>query len=73
MAAAVNSSAAARTPSPMWTPKSLHDRGGPLYLALADRIAADVAAGRLKPGARLPAQRDLAARLGVDLTTVTRG
>jgi DNA-binding transcriptional MocR family regulator len=55
----------------MWTLRSLLDRG-PLYLALADQIAEDVAAGRLTPGTRLPPQRHLAARLGVDLTTVTR-
>lgn len=55
-----------------WSPKALH-AGVPLYLALADRIAEDVAAGHLPPGSRLPTHRDLAARLGIDLTTVTRG
>lgn len=44
-----------------------------MYLALADRIAEDVASGRLTPGIRLPTQRGLAQSLGVDLTTVTRG
>lgn len=44
-----------------------------MYLALADRIAEDVAAGRLAPGTRLPTQRGLAHTLGIDLTTVTRG
>lgn len=39
-----------------------------IVTALADRIRS----GELGPGARLPAQRQLAAQLGVDLTTVTR-
>jgi DNA-binding transcriptional MocR family regulator len=45
---------------------------GPVYLAIADAIAADMAAGRLKPGTRLPPQRTLAKALGIDFTTVTR-
>ena len=45
----------------------------PIYLALADRIAEDVATGRLVHGARMPTHRELAQRLGIDLTTVTRG
>jgi DNA-binding transcriptional MocR family regulator len=56
----------------IWSPGSLR-ADAPVYLALADRIAEDMAGGRLPPGARLPPQRDLAAALGVDLTTVTRG
>jgi DNA-binding transcriptional MocR family regulator len=56
----------------MWTPKPL-PRDLPRYLALADRIAEDVASGRLPPGTRLPPQRDLADRLGIDFTTVSRG
>jgi DNA-binding transcriptional MocR family regulator len=49
------------------------DRGrGPLYLALADAIAAAIDAGDLRPGDRLPPQRQLAQGVGVDLTTVTR-
>jgi DNA-binding transcriptional MocR family regulator len=45
---------------------------GPKYAAIADAIAGAVASGELRPGERLPSQRDLAVRLGVDLTTVTR-
>ncbi|OKI52180.1 aminotransferase-like domain-containing protein [Micromonospora sp. CB01531] len=45
---------------------------GPRYLALADAIGADIAAGRLGPGDRLPAQRELARRLGVTIATVGR-
>jgi DNA-binding transcriptional MocR family regulator len=44
-----------------------------LYVALAGAIAADVQSGRLRPGDRLPPQRDLADALGVTVTTVTRG
>ena len=54
-----------------WMPQIARD-GGPLYLAIADAIGADVAAGRLKPGQRLPPQRPLADALGIDFTTVTR-
>lgn len=39
-----------------------------IVASLADRIRS----GELLPGSRLPAQRQLAAQLGVDLTTVTR-
>lgn len=54
-----------------WTP-SLDGRQGPRYRAIADAIADDVAHGRLSIGARLPTHRDLAARLGVTVGTVTR-
>lgn len=47
-------------------------RARPIYLALADALAEAVRSGELQPGDRLPAQRAVAARLGVDLTTVTR-
>ena len=46
---------------------------GPRYLRLVDFIERAVAEGTLAPGERVPAQRALAAVLGVDLTTVTRG
>lgn len=46
---------------------------GPKYRAVAAAIAADIARGRLHHGDRLPPQRELAARLGIDLTTVTKG
>ncbi|TQL40431.1 GntR family transcriptional regulator [Homoserinimonas aerilata] len=41
------------------------------YQALADRIRLLVLDGRLPVGARLPAERELAARLGISRTTVT--
>jgi DNA-binding transcriptional MocR family regulator len=43
-----------------------------VYLDIADAIAREIQQGRLKPGERLPTQRDLAGQLGVTLTTVTR-
>jgi len=46
--------------------------GGPKYLAIAEALSAAIEAGELRGGDRLPPQRDLAARLGVDLTTVTK-
>ncbi|KKC24609.1 aminotransferase-like domain-containing protein [Sphingomonas sp. SRS2] len=50
----------------------LPDSPGPKYLAIADAIEQAVRTGALRPGERLPPQRALADRLGVDLTTVTR-
>jgi DNA-binding transcriptional MocR family regulator len=55
-----------------WTP-GLKGREGPRYLAIAEAIEADIALGRLAPGDRLPPQRELAQRLGLDFTTVARG
>lgn len=55
----------------MWTPKSLQAEG-PRYLAVVARIERDIASGALRPGMRLPPQRELASRLGVDLTTISR-
>jgi DNA-binding transcriptional MocR family regulator len=45
---------------------------GPKYLAIAEAIARDIDAGKLRAGDRLPPQRVLAEALGLDLTTVTR-
>jgi DNA-binding transcriptional MocR family regulator len=42
------------------------------YKHLVDRLAADIRAGRLRPGTRLPTHRELAAREGVALVTATR-
>jgi len=56
----------------MWRPR-LDRKSGPLYRALADAIAGDIQAGRLRAGERLPPQRDLADALGMNVTTVTRG
>ena len=55
----------------IWLPK-LEERAGPLYLAIADQLARDLDAGRIKPGDRLPTHRELAWKLGVTVGTVTR-
>ncbi|WP_228894521.1 aminotransferase-like domain-containing protein [Pseudoduganella aquatica] len=63
-----------RTPPiqiPSWLGEFRAD-GGPRYLQIADFIERALSDGRLQPGDRLPPQRSLAARLEVDLTTVTR-
>jgi len=56
---------------PTWSPQ-LAAQGGPRFLQIADALQAAVADGSLKPGDRLPPQRQLAAQLDVDLTTITR-
>lgn len=45
---------------------------GPRYLLIADALERALFEGQLKPGDRLPPQRELAAQLKVDLTTITR-
>ncbi|MBV7536774.1 PLP-dependent aminotransferase family protein [Duganella sp. sic0402] len=57
--------------SPIWLPR-LAVHGGPRFLQIADALQAALADGSLKPGDRLPPQRQLAAQLAVDLTTITR-
>ena len=54
-----------------WCP-NIKTRDKPLYLALADALESDINSGILKPGEKLPPQRELADRLGVNLSTVTR-
>ncbi|MGB8712913.1 MAG: PLP-dependent aminotransferase family protein, partial [Onishia taeanensis] len=48
------------------------DAATPRYQALVDRLAADIAAGTLAPGERLPPQRLLADALRVTVGTITR-
>lgn len=55
----------------MWTPR-LIDGARMKYLGIVDALEADIRSGRVARGERLPAQRAIAAALGVDLTTVTR-
>ena len=57
--------------SASWLPR-LAAHGGPRFLQIADALQQAVADGLLKSGDRLPPQRQLAAQLDVDLTTVTR-
>lgn len=54
----------------IWLPQLRRER--PLYIEIADAIRQDLLRGSLKPGERLPPQRDLAYRLGVTTGTVTR-
>jgi DNA-binding transcriptional MocR family regulator len=56
---------------PTWL-VNLARRDGPRYLQIADAIEQALFDGTLKPGDRLPPQRQLAAQLDVDLTTITR-
>lgn len=43
-----------------------------VYVAMADHIATRITGGDLPAGARLPAERDLAAEYGVSLGTARR-
>ena len=54
-----------------WMPDLSAERG-PKYQVIAASLTHAIEDGSLRPGQRLPPQRDLAAALGVDLTTVTR-
>ena len=56
---------------PTWLPRLVAHRG-PRFLQIADAVQAAVVDGSLAPGDRLPPQRQLAAQLDVDLTTITR-
>ena len=55
----------------IWMPR-LAGNKGPRFLQIADALQAALADGSVKPGDRLPTQRQLAAELDVDLTTITR-
>jgi DNA-binding transcriptional MocR family regulator len=54
-----------------WLP-TLSEGEGPIYVRLADRIEADIAAGALAAGMKLPPQRNLAFDLGVTIGTIGR-
>lgn len=54
-----------------WDPE-IRETDQPKYVQLAVAIGDDIAAGRLKPGDRLPPQRKLAAKLGIDVSLVSR-
>jgi DNA-binding transcriptional MocR family regulator len=54
-----------------WQP-DISSEDGPKYAAIAASIRRAIQDGQLRPGQRLPPQRDLAKSMGVDLTTVTR-
>lgn len=54
-----------------WKP-TIQDRTAPIYTQLAKQLAQDIQAGILKPGDKLPPQRELADYLDLHLSTVTR-
>ncbi len=58
--------------APPWLPAALADPDKPRYLALADALEADIDAGRVGFGTRLPPQRELAVRLGLSVATVAK-
>lgn len=60
-----------KNPNRTWI-RPFSEGEGPRYLQIARQVREAVKDGVLRPGDRLPAQRDLARDIGVDLTTVTR-
>jgi DNA-binding transcriptional MocR family regulator len=54
-----------------WTP-TLERRKREIYLELAEKMAAAIRSGELKPGEQLPTQRDMAEKLGITVGTVGR-
>jgi len=55
-----------------WFP-TLQNTGKPRFLEIADSIEESVRSGELAANQRLPPQRKVAERLGIDFTTVSRG
>ncbi|HTN98904.1 MAG TPA: GntR family transcriptional regulator, partial [Nordella sp.] len=55
----------------MWVP-DYKNRQGRIYVAIADAMADDVTSGRLRPGERLPTHRELAWRLQLSVSTVSK-
>jgi DNA-binding transcriptional MocR family regulator len=54
-----------------WRPQNINiDK--PLYIAVADALEQDIRAGVLKPGQKLPTQRELSELIGANLSTITR-
>lgn len=56
---------------PAWLPR-LSDEPIPRYLAFVQSLEKDLEAGTLKPGTRLPPQRDMARHVGLSVGTVSR-
>ncbi|WP_233862214.1 GntR family transcriptional regulator [Paraburkholderia adhaesiva] len=57
------------SPAAVWRPEFARIRW-PVYLAIADHIEDAIRLGVLRPGDRLPTQRDIADDLGFHLNTV---
>jgi len=60
-----------RKQRPSWKPV-VEGATTPLYLTIANQLAADIASGKLEPHTRLPTHRDLAWDLGCTVGTITR-
>ena len=54
-----------------WKPTLNHSKK-PLYLTLAEQLETDIHNGTLRPGTKLPPQRELADFLDINVSTVTR-
>lgn len=54
-----------------WKPTLTHSKK-PYYLALAEQLESDIRCGILRPGTKLPPQRELADFLDINVSTVTR-
>lgn len=55
----------------IWPPRR-EDLARPAYLSLAQRLKDAVAAGEIRPGAKLPTHRALAYQLGLSVQTISR-
>ncbi len=55
----------------VWQPHLSKQKGETKHAALTERIIADIDAGVLKPMDRMPTHRDLAARTGLSVQTVS--
>jgi DNA-binding transcriptional MocR family regulator len=55
----------------VWVP-DYENRPGRIYAAIADAMADDITAGRLRAGQRLPTHRELARRLDLSVSTVSK-
>lgn len=54
-----------------WFPE-IQRTGAPIYIEIADAMASDIGNGKLKPGEKLPPQRNLAFDIGVTIGTIGR-
>ncbi len=54
-----------------WFPE-IQRTGAPIYIEIADAMASDIGSGKLKPGEKLPPQRNLAFDIGVTIGTIGR-
>ncbi len=55
----------------MWKP-NLEKYNGPKYISIANALCDDIRSGKLKPGDKLPPQRELSYELNINFGTVTK-